>query len=283
MSEEQDNTPESPEPEETVEQKAVTSGAPTALEAWRWPLAIIFLGLFALIGFIVTLKSGEKATNAIVDGANKSLETVADAAVEAAGKFTKGQITHAFTSAIPSMQASGTELEVATLENTETFTRTDTKTTMWDLVYLGTTTSEIKVPVTYRYLISLNGPWKLDVQGQTCVVVAPSFYPAKPPAIHTHRMEKRSDRGWARLNESEQMEDLQKSITPTLITYAGDIPHRNMVKEQCRMAIAEFVKTWLLEEDQWRNDRFHSIKVIFEDEAEQHDPENYAPVIHLEE
>jgi len=255
---------------------------PNPMDAWRWPIAMIFLGLFALIGFIITIKTGEEATTAVKDGITQSIDTVADAAVEAAGRFTKGQITHSFTSAIPSMSPGGNQLEVAKLHTTETFTRTDTKTTMWDLVYLGTTTSEIKVPVTYRYLISLNGPWSLDVKGHTCVVIAPDFHPAMPPAIHTDRMEKRSDRGWARLNESEQMEDLQKSITPTLEMYAGDVPHKNMIREQCRMAVAEFVKNWLLEEDQWRTDRFHSIKVIFQNEAEEHAPEQFAPVLEVE-
>ena len=36
--------------------------------------------------------------------------------------------------------------------------------------------------------------------------------------------------------------------------------------EQCRRTVAEFVRSWLLMEDHWREDRFRSIVVVFEDE-----------------
>ena len=136
------------------------------------------------------------------------------------------------------------------------------------------------MPVTYRYHLRLADPWRLDVSGQSCIVVAPSIRPSLPPAIHTDRMEKRSDEGWARFNAREQMAGLEKSITPTLSTYAVDKKHIDLVREQCRRTVAEFVKTWLLKEDHWRTDRFHTIKVIFADETNAA-PEQVAPTIQL--
>ena len=44
--------------------------------------------------------------------------------------------------------------------------------------------------------------------------------------------------------------------------------------------MAEFVKSWLLKEDQWRTDRFHTIKVIFADESDAL-PDRVAPTIQL--
>ena len=41
-------------------------------------------------------------------------------------------------------------------------------------------------------------------------------------------------------------------------------------------------RDWLLREDQWRTDRFHSIRVVFADETD-HQPEQFAPTIRIKE
>ena len=64
------------------------------------------------------------------------------------------------------------------------------------------------------------------------------------------------------------MAELEKSITPTLRLYAGDKRHMDLVREECRKTVGQFVRDWLLKENQWRTDRFHAIKVIFPDEVE---------------
>ena len=43
--------------------------------------------------------------------------------------------------------------------------------------------------------------------------------------------------------------------------------HRDFVREACRQSVAAFVKTWLMKEDYWRQDRFHQIVVVFPDEV----------------
>jgi len=236
--------------------------------AWRWPLVVIAVALFALIAFIVSLKTTKQVYDETMDRAGRGIDKAAAAARDIAARFQRGTITETFTAAIPRLQDTGMgNLELATAEATESFTRADSKTIAWDLLYLGTTETEIKVPVTYRYHLRLADRWRLDVSNQTCVVYAPAIQPSLPPAIHTDRMEKKSERGWARFNVGEQMNQLEQSITPTLRRYAGDPRHMRMVRETCRMTVAEFVKNWLLQEDHWRQDRFHSIKVIFPDET----------------
>jgi len=128
--------------------------------------------------------------------------------------------------------------------------------------------------------VRLADPWRLDVSGQTCIVLAPGIRPSLPPAIHTDKLEKNSDAGWGRFNAREQMAELEKSITPTLSGYASDPKHLALVREQCRQTVAEFVKTWLLKEDQWRTDRFHTIKVIFSDETDAI-PDRVEPTLQL--
>jgi hypothetical protein len=242
---------------------------PSQWVAFRWPLTIVLLGLMILAGFAWFLwfltrsveKTGEKGAEVV--------RVAGGAAAKAAEKFMKGTITQTFTAAIPTLShTSGGSLELAAAHTTETFTRSNAKTVMWDWVYLGTTISEIKVPVTYRYHMRLADSWRLDVSGNTCLVYCPEMQATLPPAIDTEGMEKRSERGWARFNAGEQMTDLEKNITPTLNRYAMDRRHRELVKEECRKTVADFVRTWLLKEDQWRKDRFHTIKVIFPAEAE---------------
>jgi hypothetical protein len=236
--------------------------------SWRWPAVVIMLALISLVAFLVFVKAFYRTIEKTSAASATAVTSAASAAVRAAEKFQKGTITTTFTAAIPTLNhGRGGILELASASTTETFSRTDSKTAMWDWVYLGTTVTEIKVPVTYRYHLLLSDPWKLDVMGSVCIVHCPSFKPSLPPAIHTDRMEKRAERGWARFNASEQMTELEKSITPTLNRYAANEKHMNLVREECRKTVAEFVRGWLLKEDQWRNDRFHAIKVIFADEA----------------
>jgi hypothetical protein len=94
-------------------------------------------------------------------------------------------------------------------------------------------------------------------------------------------MEKKSDAGWGRFNAAEQMTELEKSVTPALSQYASDEKHLVLVRELCRKTVAEFVQAWLLKEDHWRTDRFHTIKVIFADETPAN-PEQVAPTIRLD-
>jgi hypothetical protein len=198
-----------------------------------------------------------------------------------AGKFRQQHITETFLSALPALSRTpGGTLELATATATETLTRTDERTIAWDMIYLGKTVSEISVPVTYRYHLVLRDPWKLDVVGNTCVVRAPAIRPSLPPAIHTDRMQKRSEAGWARFDAKEQMAELERSLTPRLARTAGDPRRLALVREECRKTVAEFVRDWLLREDHWRNDRFTSIKVIFADEPDTK-PELAPPTVSL--
>jgi len=93
-------------------------------------------------------------------------------------------------------------------------------------------------------------------------------------------MEKKSAQGWGRFNARQQMDELEQSITPTLINYAHDENHLSLVREACRKTVAEFVRDWLLKEEQWRTDRFHTIKVVFEDEQKMN-LETFPPTLEL--
>jgi len=175
-------------------------------------------------------------------------------------------IADRFEEYIPTVGPADGILETATASIPESFTRSDSDW-LFNVIPLGTTVSEIRVPAVYRYHVRIYDPWKVTVQGQVCIVTAPQFNPSLPPAIDTAKMEKSTSEGWGRFNGQENLDALERDITEELTRRADDHTHRDYVREACRQSIAQFVKKWLLKEDLWRDDRFHQIIVLFPEEA----------------
>lgn len=238
--------------------RADTAPAPAVhlLVALRWPIAFVAVCVLAYLAYRDTL---HRASNA----AGRTAEAV----VSAARGILSGNVTETFLSSIPEFDPDGSgNLEVATLTATETFTRSDERKILWDRFSLGVTTSQIRVPVTYRYHLRLDDAWHVEIDGALCRVVAPAVRPSLPPAIHTDRMEKLTQSDWLRFNGDDQMAVLERSITPTLTTYAADDRHLGLVRENARRAVEDFVKTWLLREGQWGAERVTVVQVAFADE-----------------
>jgi hypothetical protein len=227
------------------------------LVSWRWPLVALIVIALAAVGARETLRALRSSQRAAVE----AVEGIAEG-------FKTGTITTTFIGAIPRLVPGGTKLEIAAFEATEIFTRSEERRVLWELVPLGTTVAEIRVPATYRYHLRLDDPWTLEVREQRCVVHAPRIRPTLPPAIHTDRMEKRSEGSWLRFDEDEQMAELERSLTPLLIRRAEDPDNIDLVRETCRRRVAGFVRDWLLAEDHWRSDRFRSVTVLFADEED---------------
>ena len=249
------------------------------LLAYRWPLVIVALALIGLGFYALTLRQAGRAAATVGD----MVGTAADRAKHLAETFLSGDVTETFIASIPEIHGTGSgRLELATSEVVETFSRSDERRVLWDRFSLGTTTTEIQVPVTYRYHLRLADPWRVEASGQVCVVYAPPIRPTQPPAIHTDRMQQRAEQSWLRFDAEEQLDELQQSITPRLIERASDERHLALVRDASRRTVAEFVRTWLLREGQWRSDRFHTIKVLFPDEDGGH-PESLDVTIELRE
>lgn len=183
-----------------------------------------------------------------------------------ARSFETVSITREFTDYVPTVGRADGILETATSSVPETFTQSDSAW-LFNIIPLGTTVSEIRVPAVYRYHIQLFDPWKLVIRGQVCIVLAPQFQPSLPPAIVTGEMEKSASDGWLRFNKDDDLTNLEKGITDELDKRANDKLHRDFVREACRQSVAGFVRTWLMKEDYWREDRFHQVVVLFPDEA----------------
>jgi hypothetical protein len=245
-------------------------GGDKAQKGFPWGSAIIAVTILviALLAYQAYVKTGR----AVREEAGKAIELgkkLVSNVPEIARNFKTGNITQTFRESITQVHSTGGDiLELATIQSDELFERSDERRIGWDLVYLGTTVVEIRVPVTFRYHLRLSDPWRLASRGQVCLVLAPRIRATLPPAIHTGSMEKRAESGWARFDKNEKLDELERSITDILERRAMDSSHLKVAREACRQSVAEFVKKWLMREDQWKSDRFTAIIVVFPDEAQ---------------
>lgn len=181
--------------------------------------------------------------------------------------FQKRTITESFRENVRRVASTnGDVLELATQESEETVTRFDSKS-LFDVVYLGTTESEIRAMVVYRYHLKLSDDWRLNVRGGRCEVIAPVIRPSLPPAIRTETMEKKSAAGWLRFNAAANLAELEKGMTGILERRAGTPGKINHVREAARMSVAKFVQAWVLKEQKdFVQGGIREIVVIFSDE-----------------
>lgn len=156
----------------------------------------------------------------------------------------------------------GDVLEVASpMKTVETFSKTDVRFAAWGWVYMGTATSEIKVPVTYRFHIKLSEMKQARLDENVLVVTAPTLHPSLPVAFDTTAMEKKTDGTWLRFDAAQQLTDLEKTITPALTARAKD--HTNTVRENARRDIEEFVQQWIVDSHPDYRAQIKAVKVIF--------------------
>ncbi len=196
-----------------------------------------------------------------------SLDRLQQLAATLMGKMSSTEITQVFRENLTKVSGTnGDILEVATVEADESFTRRSSRTVAWNLIYLGTTTSEIRVPTVFRYHIKLSDDWKVSVQDGHFVVIAPVIRPTQPPAIRLDQMEKKTDAGWARFNAQQNLAELERSIMPSLLDRSGRASHIDRVREPARKAVAQFARKWLLESRIGEEQSVRDIVVVFADE-----------------
>lgn len=183
------------------------------------------------------------------------------------GKFTSGFLTTRTTLKTEEIlleigRTHGDVLEVASpMKTMETFSKSDVRFAAWGWVYLGSATSEIKVPATYRFHIKLSEMKQARLDGSVLVVTAPMIRPSLPVAFDTAAMEKKTDDTWLRFDAAQQLADLEKTVTPALAVRA--IGHVATVRETARRDIEEFVQKWIVESHPDYRSQIKAVKVIF--------------------
>ncbi|MDX2128662.1 MAG: hypothetical protein SFU91_06460 [Chloroherpetonaceae bacterium] len=190
------------------------------------------------------------------------------------GLFGKNEFKkESFYSSIPQIfRTPGGDLELARVEVTESLTRELSNKTFLGISIPKTASySEIKVPVTYRYHITLSNPWEINVREGICYIKAPALKPTLPPGINTEGIQKFSKQGWFRWDKDKELEELQKSITPRLTEIAGSDKMIDLVKGNAKKTVAEFVQSWLLTQKRWSKEEIKAIRVDFANELNNDD------------
>ncbi len=220
---------------------------------------------FLLLSFLAFLITGGVVAWKLVD-TGLGLKWLAE-------HFQQQTITEAFRENVKKISSTnGDVLELATLDLEEAITRFDTRT-LFDAIYLGTTESEVRAMVVYRYHLKLSDDWKLEVENGRCVVIAPSIRPSLPPAIRTDTVEKKSAAGWMRFNAAQNLADLEKEMTSILERRAAGPSKIRHIREAARQSVAQFVRQWILNGHRHTPEgEIRDIVVIFPDEAAATDP-----------
>jgi hypothetical protein len=178
---------------------------------------------------------------------------------------TSDRLTRRFISAIPSLTRE-LSLEIATTRQVETFERSHSRSILRSWIDLGTNRATIRVPVTYRFRVSLQQPWRMEPTGNTLIVYAPAIETCLPVAFDTAELEVRATRGWLRLPPHQLLAELHSELTPILAQHGQDRRRLEFVRSVCRESVAEFVSRWLESDELLRKQMFSAIEVRFPDE-----------------
>ncbi len=219
-------------------------------------LAVVGLGGF--FGFVWMTKNG----------INTATETAKKTIAEVIAAFNPDEVVETFEEwrEISATATEGNILEIATAEATEKFSRKTNLAMFGKTLPLGTTASEITVPATYRFHIDLNDDWFLKADGSKLIVLAPRVRPSLPVAFDNGRVEKKTQSGWARWDSDLNLEELEKTITSKLEERSKHPEVIGKIRDEGRVAVAKFVKSWLLEKEAWGDQKFTGIVVKFEGE-----------------
>ena len=171
---------------------------------------------------------------------------------------------HTSIDQIEVIQTPGGLLQVSTLRSSEVFQTSKDHTILG--VPVGKTTSQIRVPAIFNYHVQLAPEWRVTVRDNTFTVIAPSVQPTLPVAIDTSQLEKLTSGTWSLFTGDRELEQLQRSITPSLAKKAQTPLFIQLQREAARKSVNEFVTKWILERRGGKPTAGYKIQVFFADE-----------------
>ncbi|MGH1365253.1 MAG: hypothetical protein ACRBF0_16955 [Calditrichia bacterium] len=164
----------------------------------------------------------------------------------------------------------GGDLEVAAFKTTEGLSRTTiAKLPFSDWEIPGTRTiTEIQIPVTYRYHVRMRENWNIELRNGVCLVSAPKMRPTLPPAVHTDQMRIYSDEGLFAWDGQAELQRMFHELTPTFEENASSDRNLELIRDEARETVAEFVQAWLIDRGEWNRQNVEVITVVFAGEPE---------------
>jgi hypothetical protein len=230
-----------------------TSQVPQPQPPAPWPRTVLWIAVVFGFAGAATLvfRSCVDAPGRVIGQAGNALATVAAA-------FNRGTITTSFVSYATTL-SNNLHLQVATLRQTEVFSRREEKSTGFGYIPLPDVVVEARAPVEYVYYLDLKESWRFVLKDQVVQVFAPPLH-FNQPAVDASAITYEVTKGYFKTAEAQ--EHLKRAITPLVAARARD--NLGLVREAARRQTAEFVENWLLRV--FRDGREYAVKVYFPDE-----------------
>ncbi|MBZ0114979.1 MAG: hypothetical protein K8J08_21135 [Thermoanaerobaculia bacterium] len=221
-----------------------------------WPPVALVLGILSLALVAWVFYSIFEIPRGIARSGHQTLVELQDLA----RAFTEGTVTHEFVSYTTSLSGT-TFLQVATLEQVESFDLEDSLSTLWGVVELPSVKVRATAPVTFTYYLDLAAPWNLELKDGRVRVSAPNLRWNKP-AVDVSRLRYEVLRGSLLRDEAVVLKALTREMTGR--TGVRAIENVDLVRETARRQTADFVRNWLLQ--QYPEADQLPIEVVFSDE-----------------
>jgi hypothetical protein len=209
-----------------------------ALFAFGALVLAILVAASVLVGRVARLP-GEVA-GAIPRTIRDTAAAVSEGLAKLAAAIRSRRITTEFTSTATEIR--GTKrLQVAELTQVEVVERRDA------MQFFGVPLPDVVVsaraPVTFTYVLDLDGPWGFDLTDRTVTVLAPALA-WNAPAVDVSKLEFAKAETSILRDEDRVVEDLRTSLTAMFRQRARqNVP---LVRETARRQAEEFVRAWLL-------------------------------------
>ncbi len=231
---------------------------PTPQQSWaRATMWMVVVGILAL-NAVIFLRTCTAIPGKTLDKAGQVIDKAGHALSNIAAAFNQGTITTVFLSYATTI-SNHQHLQVATLRQTEVFTRTNQPSTAFGYVPLPDVVVEARAPVEYTYYLDFNASWRFVLKDGVILVTAPPLHFNKP-AVDASAISYEVRKGL--IKTAEAQENLKRSITSLVTIRAREnVP---LVRENARKQTAEFVENWLMKS--FTDARQHPVKVYFADE-----------------
>src|SRR5688572_12238591 len=140
----------------------------TSQQAWARATMWMVVVLVLAVNAVIFLKTCSTVPGNTIDKAGNALSNIAAA-------FSQRKVTTAFISYATTI-SNYQRLQVATLRQTEVFTRTNQESTAFGYISWPDVVVEARAPVEYTYYLDLNGPWRFVLKDGVIFVTAPTLH-----------------------------------------------------------------------------------------------------------
>ena len=242
-----------------MSQSPATSTSPPRARS-AWPRVVLVLGLAAIAAVLWVWQSVASLPGKALDQGPAMIKELGQQAASVAHAFRQQNVRQEFLSSAATL--TGTHrLQVATLQEHETFRRKEADSLVWGLIPLPAIVVQADVPVEYTYSLDFDRPWEFQQQDSVVTAYAPIIEPGKPAAdISALAFYTLEGHKWQ--DDKAVRDRLQSTLTPALQQRA--VEHIPLVKEIARRQLKTFVEKWLA--DSFSDGHDFEVKVVFPDE-----------------